>query len=449
MFEFSLKNLPVFSQIRRFIVAYSGGLDSHVLLHMVAAKYEEVENLEVVAVHINHGLSKHASSWSAHCAAQCEKLGIPFNSISVDALPDTGESPEAAAREARYRAFTDLVKEGDCLLTAHHQDDQAETLLIQLLRGAGPRGLAAMPLMSDFGKGWHARPLLAVARGELESYAKENKLSWVDDESNFDTGFDRNFLRHKILPLLKKRFPAVSATLSRSASLCAEAADLLADSARNDYRSMLVGDNTFSANALYDLGEIRGRNVLHQWFRDNHYPTPTAAQMQRVWEDVVCTSGESCPLVTWSEVEVRRYRDVIYVSVAKKHHDIDQVLEWDMDEPLVVPGLGQLSCMSHRVKNNTFLLSEKLLAGKVIETRFRQGGEEIQPSGRDGHHSLKKLFQEKGIAPWERDRLPLLFVDDELIAVADLWIADAYTANAGDLGYKINWLPDKHPGGQC
>ena len=449
MLDFSLKKLPVFPQIRRFIVAYSGGLDSHVLLHSVSAKCEEFESPGVVAVHVNHGLSKHASAWSAHCADQCEKLEVSFTDFSVDALPASGESPEAAARTARYRAFADFVREGDCLLTAHHQDDQAETLLIQLLRGAGPRGLAAMPLVSGFSEGWHAGPLLGIARNELEVYAKENNLSWVDDESNFDTGFDRNFLRHEIFPLLKKRFPATAATLSRTSTLCAEAADLLADSARNDYQSMLASDNTFSANALYDFGEIRARNVLHQWFRDNHYPTPTAAQMQRIWEDVVCTSDESCPLVTWSEVEVRRYRDVIYVSMAIKHHNIDQVLRWDMDEPLIVDGLGQLSCISHRAKDNTHLLSEKILAGRAVETRFRQGGEEIKPAGRNGHHSLKKLFQEEGVAPWERDRLPLLFVDDELIAVANLWIADGYTANSGDLGYEICWVPEQKPGGQC
>jgi tRNA(Ile)-lysidine synthase len=446
MFDFSLKNLPIFPQIKRFVVAYSGGMDSHVLLHAISSKYSEPDGIKVMAVHINHGLSENASEWSTHCAAQCEKLGVSYVCLDVDATPDAGESPEAAAREARYLAFAGLVKEGDCLLTAHHQDDQAETLLIQLLRGAGPRGLAAMPLVSDFEPGWHARPLLGVARKELEAYANKHHLNWIDDESNFDTGYDRNFLRHEILPLLKKRFPATASTLSRTSTLCAEAAELLANNARNDYQSTVIGDNRFSANALYDLGEIRVRNVLHQWFRDNNYPTPTAAHMQRIWEDVVCTSDESCPLVTWSEIEVRRYRDVIYVFMSLQSHDAKKVLRWNMDEPLVMDGLGQLSCVSHRAKDNNNLLSEKLLAGRVVETRFRQGGEEIKPAGRNGHHSLKKLFQEEGIVPWERDRLPLLYVDDELIAVADLWISDGYASNTGDLGYEIKWLPEEYIG---
>ena len=446
MLNIPLKDLPIFPQIKRFVVAYSGGMDSHVLLHVIAAKCGELDDVKVMAVHVNHGLSENASEWSVHCANECEKLGVSFVCINVDASPESGESPEAAAREARYLAFAGLVKEGDCLLTAHHQDDQAETLLIQLLRGAGPRGLAAMPHVSDFETGWHARPLLGVVRNELETYASKHNLNWVEDESNFDTGYDRNFLRHEVLPLLKKRFPATASTFSRTSALCAEAAKLLANNARNDYQSTVIGDNRFSADALYDLGEVRVRNILHQWFRDNNYPTPTAAQLQRIWEDVVCTSGESCPLVTWSGVEIRRYRDVVYVFMSLQSHDAKKVLRWNMDEPRVMDGLGQLSCVSHRAKDNNKLLSEKLLPGRVVEARFRQGGEEIKPVGRNGHHSLKKLFQEEGIVPWERDRLPLLYVDDELIAVANLWIADGYVSIAGDLGYEINWLPEECTG---
>ena len=445
MLSISLKNLPIFPQIRRFIVAYSGGLDSHVLLQALATEGEQLGDVTLVAVYVNHGLSPNSNLWAEHCAEQCEELGVKFQQVKVDASPVEGESPEAVAREVRYQAFADLMKEGDCLLTAHHQDDQAETLLIQLLRGAGPRGLAAMPVLTEFASGWHARPMLGVSRSELEAYSKDHGLSWVDDESNFDTGYDRNFLRHKILPLLKKRFPAAAATISRTSQLCAEAADLLANSARSEYQSIDLGENRLSANVLYDLGELCARNVLHQWFRDHKFPTPTAAQMQRIWEDVVCTSDESCPLVTWSEVEVRRYRDVIYVSMAKKPHDIKQVLQWDMVEPLFITEFGQLGCTGYRAKDNFQLLSEKLLAGKTIEVRFRQGGEEIQPAGRRGHHSLKKLFQEEGVPPWERDRLPLLFVDNELIAVADLWVADEFSAEAGDLGFKISWNSEPLP----
>jgi len=212
------------------IIAYSGGLDSHVLLHAVAAMRAELTGCEFIAVHINHGLSEKAGQWTKHCANQCEVLNITFAHINVDAKNKTGESPEAVAREVRYQAFREFMQPGDCLLTAHHQDDQAETLLIQLLRGAGPRGLAAMPYYSDFAEGWHARPLLNFSRDELHEYAQQtfsqNQSAWIDDESNSDTRFDRNFLRHEIIPKLKARFPGMAATLSRSAGLCAEASGL-------------------------------------------------------------------------------------------------------------------------------------------------------------------------------------------------------------------------------
>ena len=163
--------------------------------------------------------------------------------------------------------------------------------------------------------------------------------------------------------------------------------------------------------------------------------------MQRVWEDVVCTADESCPLVSWHGVEVRRYRDVIHVSHELIPHDVQQVLQWSIEDPLVIAGLGLLSSESHRATDESILLSEQQLAGRSVEVRFRQGGEEIQPVGRQGHHSLKKLFQEEGIPPWERERLPLLYLDDDLIAVADLWVAEGYQAQPGSLGYDVLWEP--------
>lgn len=441
MLKIKLQDLPIPPEVNRFIVAYSGGLDSHVLLHALASDRGQLGKAEFIAVYVNHGLSPHADRWAEHCKIQCENLDIHFRQYKVDATPEEGESPEAVAREVRYNVFAEFMGSGDCLLTAHHQDDQAETLLIQLLRGSGPRGLAAMPVVAEFASGWHARPMLGISRSELEAYAKEHDLAWVNDESNFDTGFDRNFLRHEIMPLLKKRFPSAPATLFRTSQLCAEAADLLAETARQDYQNVEIGDNRLSANDLYDIGELRARNLLHQWFRDHGFATPTAAQMQRVWEDVVCTADESCPLVSWNGVEVRRYRDIVFVVRELMPHDINQVLQWDLEESMEITGLGLLSAASQRVAEGQLLLSEQKLAGRKLEIRFRQGGEDIQPVGRQGHHSLKKLFQEEGIPPWERDRLPLLYLDDELVAVADLWIAEGYAAQTESLGYEVRWGP--------
>ena len=437
MLKFSLKNLSAFSQIKRFVVAYSGGLDSHALLHAVAALREALDGREVLALHVNHGLSVNAAEWSAHCAIQCEKLGVPFTNINVDATPEAGESPEAAARDARYQALGEFMQAGDCLLTAHHQDDQAETLLIQLLRGAGPRGLASMPVQTLFASGWHVRPFLALRRDALEAYAREQGLKWIDDDSNFDTGFDRNFLRHEIMPLLKQRFPGVATTLSRSASLCAEAAELLLCNAMNDLVIVRLNEQTLSVSKLQDIGEVRGRNVLHEWVRGRDLPMPSAAQLQRVWEDVIGAGPDSNPVVTWAGGEVRRYRDELFVDKPLALHDADLCLKWDGQGQLPISGLGLLNLEGTIGQG----IAKSALYNKVCDIRFRQGGELLRPAGREGHHALKKLFQEAGIPPWQRDRIPLLYVDDQLLAVAGCWVAHEVAALSGDAGFLLKWSP--------
>ena len=436
--EVSLSDLPFIATVKRFVVAYSGGLDSHVLLHRVAALVNtKQQDKKIVALHINHGLSAQAGQWTTHCALQCEALGVLFKNVDVDAKNMSGESPEAAARAARYQAFRGFMQPGDCLLTAHHQDDQAETLLIQLLRGAGPRGLAAMPSYAEFAKGWHARPLLNFSRDELCDYAQQKGLSWIDDESNSDTRFDRNFLRHEIMPALKSRFPGMAATLSRSANLCAEAAELLAEVAADDQAQMQVDAGCFSVSGLRVLGEVRARNLLHQCYRDRGLPTPSAAQLQCVWEEVIGAAEDSEPVVSWAGGEARRYRDTIFIGTPLPEHDATLTLSWDGTQALSIRGLGELC--GDAVTGQGIAL--QALAGKRLEIRFRQGGEKLRPARREGHHALKKLFQEAGVPPWRRDRIPLLYADGQLLAVAGYWLEHAAAAQADEPGLVLSWAP--------
>jgi tRNA(Ile)-lysidine synthase len=432
-----LSTLPQHADIQRYWVAYSGGLDSHVLLHSLVAEQAQLGDVALHAVHVNHGLSPHAARWATHCAGQCAALDVPLTCLLVDARPTAGESPEAAAREVRYQAFATLLESGDCLLTAHHQDDQAETLLLQLLRGAGPRGLAAMPLQAVFAAGWHMRPLLSVSRAGLEAYAHEHALTWVDDESNFDTGYDRNFLRREILPRLKERFPAAASTLSRSAGLCAEAAELLAHTAQHDLAKLRRDDGTLSVSGLWALGESRARNALHYWIHKQGWPVPSAAQLARIWTDMVGAREDSNPRVLWAGTELRRYRDGLYLSRPLPPHDPRQCWPWNMDRSLELAGLGRLS--------GTLAPGRGLSPHRLAEAsgpwqlRFRQGGERLRPAGRTGHHALKKLLQEAGVPPWQRDRLPLLFVGETLIAVPGLWIAHEFVAVPGESGWEPVW----------
>jgi tRNA(Ile)-lysidine synthase len=435
MITLCLKDLPAFREIKRFVIAYSGGLDSHVLLHSLAVMRAELGGRELLAVHVNHGLSANAQQWSAHCAKQCEPLGITLKQFDFDARAELGESPEAAARDGRYAILASMIEEGDCLLTAHHQDDQAETLLIQLLRGAGPRGLAAMPGFVSFAGGWHARPLLGYSRDELQDYAQQAQLSWIDDESNSDTRFDRNFLRHDILPRLKARFPGMNATLSRSATLCAEAAELLVGAAQADLSQVQLDVQSVSVSGLQTLGEVRARNLLHQWCRDRGLPTPSAAQLQCVWDGVIGAGPESEPVVRWPGGEARRYRDALFVGSPLSAHDVALRLPWDLQHGLSIPALGELR--GERVMGQG--ISASALESGTIEIRFRQGGEQLRPAGRLGHHSLKKLFQEAGIPPWRRDRIPLIYDGEQLLAVAGLWVAHEAAAQADEPGVILNW----------
>ena len=435
MFTLCLKDLPTFREIKRFVIAYSGGLDSHVLLHAIIAMRAELGERELLAVHVNHGLSANAQQWTTHCAKQCKQLGITLEQFDIDARAEVGESPEAAARDGRYAIIAAMIEEGDCLLTAHHQDDQAETLLIQLLRGAGPRGLAAMPNFVPFAEGWHARPLLGYSRDELLDYAQQAQLSWIDDESNCDTRFDRNFLRHDILPRLKARFPGMNSTLSRSANLCAEAVELLLSAAKADLSQVLLDAQSVSVSGLQTLGEVRARNLLHQWCRDRGLPTPSAAQLQCVWMEVIGAGADSAPVVSWSGGEARRYRDVLVIRSPLAVHDVSVRLPWDAQRALSIPGLGELR--GEQEAGQGVALSA--LAGKNLEIRFRQGGEKLRPVGRAGHHALKKLFQEAGTPPWMRDRIPLLYSGDQLLAVAGYWVAHEAAARPDESGVRLVW----------
>lgn len=430
-----LAALPAEIGIRRYWLAFSGGLDSLVLLHAMAALRERLDGVELRAVHVDHGLSPNAGRWSAQCAEQCAVLCVPFELHRVNAKAQAGESPEAAARNARYEVLAMLVEEGDCLLTAHHQDDQAETLLLQLLRGAGPKGLAAMPPLVKFAQGWHARPLLNFRREDLRDYADTNGLHWVEDESNFDTGYDRNFLRHEIFPRLKERFPGAAATISRSARLCAEAAEVLAESAQRDLVAVRIDARSLSVSRLRALGEARAARVLHEWINQQDLPTPTAAQTAAVWREVICAAEDATPLVRWEGGEARRYRDGLFAQAPLPALDSCREFFWDLRTDLEIPGLGTLSATTTQGDG----LDASRLEGQTVRVAFRQGGESLRPKGRKETHSLKHLLQEAGVPPWRRERIPLLWHDDELIAVVGFWVSEEYSARPDAPGMKVEF----------
>lgn len=429
--------LRTYPQIRRLIVGYSGGLDSHVLLHLLAAHPAFRLEKNLSAIYIDHALQPASVAWGDHCARICSELAVPFKQLRVAVRPAAGESPEAAARRYRYAALAAELSSDTALLTAHHCNDQAETLLLQLLRGAGPHGLAAMPDSARLGPGWLLRPLLEIDRKDLLIYANSHHLTWIEDPTNADPAFERNRLRHQILPLLAAHWPAVNRNLARAARLCAETAEWLDAEAEAD----LAGIVTEQADALHlpalgALREIRQRNVVRYWLRRLGLPIPHHRQLVHALNDSLRAGRDRQPCVRWPGAEIRRYQERLYAMPPLPPHDPYQTFIWKMQAgdwpPLTLSGLGRL-----RMQKTMGMGLRPAALSDTLIVRFRTGGERFHPAGRKHSQQLKKLLQDAGIAPWRRDRLPLVYAGEMLAMVVGLGIAADQAVSANETG----WLP--------
>ena len=434
--EHLLQHLRRQSATPCYQVAFSGGLDSQVLLHALCALRDQLD-AGIAAVHVHHGLQTDADMWELHCQQVCDELSVEYTSLQVDGRPAHGESPEAAARAARYQALAKWLPAGHFLLTAQHQDDQAETLLLQLMRGSGVGGLAAMPVLAKLGAGLHLRPLLDVTRADIQHYATLHKLSWIDDPSNQDTTFDRNYLRHQVLPALRHRWPAVSSSLSRSAAHCAEANGLIGQLAESDLQGIMDKQaQTLAVPGLVTLPADRQRSVLRAWLKCRTGSTPSTAVLARIVNDILHSRPDAGPCVRWDRYEVRRYREAMYCLPQSANRHVTAVLDWSLSEPLTLPGAGGV--LTATPVSGAGMRRSDASAGGVHVT-WRKGGERCLPAGRGHHHSLKKLFQEQGIPPWERDRIPLIYIQDQLAMVPGLWVCEPFQAGPAEPGVLIDW----------
>lgn len=391
-------------------LAFSGGLDSTVLLHLLVRLGRRHRLPPLTALHVHHGLQRVADDWPEHCRQVCARLGVPLQVLRVRV--EAGASLERAAREARYRVFAELLGEGELLLTAQHQDDQAETLLFRLLRGAGVRGLAAMPGMRPLGRGRLLRPLLEVSRGELERYAVAQGLRWVEDPSNRDQHFSRNFLRHRVLPLLAERWPQATRSMARSAAHMAEARELLDDLARLDLA--VAGDEgdfswlglpSLALAPLLGLSPARQRNALRHWLEP--FTLLPDTDHWAGWEALCKAAPEAAPVWRLARGEVQRGAGRIWWLAGDWLQPPVGPLSWsEPTVPLALPGNGCLQLQGRG-------------PGGPLEVRYRQGGEVLAVAGR-GHRDLKRLLNERGLPGFVRGRLPLLYRGAELLAVAAL-----------------------------
>ncbi len=384
-------------------VAYSGGLDSTVLLHFLA-HYDPRFRLR--AVHIHHGLQALADEWAEKCARFAASLGVGFEllRVQVDGLDPAG--PEAAARNARYEALRGLMQPGDCLATAHHRDDQAETVLLRLLRGSGVQGLSAMRVLRTLPPGWLWRPFLQLPRERLYGYAQEQGLRWIEDPHNRDPRYARSWLRSELTPLLRERFPQVEESLARTARLAGEAAALLDELAALDLPAARQGE-ALGVAALLALDAARRHNLLRWWLRQHGFEMPAAELLERVEREVLAAAEDAEPLLGWAGCELRRYRDRLYAMTPLPPAPAAQpALAWIGEQLPLPPGCGRLQ------------LPQPPPQG--LRVSFMRGGERFKPAGSAHSRTLKNLFQEAGVPPWVRLRTPLVEAAGELVYVAGI-----------------------------
>lgn len=412
------------------VVAFSGGLDSTVLLAL-AVRFAKEQGVAVRAVHIKHGLQAVGDAWPAHCAKVAAELGVSCDTIEVQVQLGPRISVEAAARQARYQAFSQAMNEHDILLTGHHLDDQAETLLLALKRGAGLAGLASMPLKRAFGPGQQWRPLLASSRQSLAVFAEQAGLQWVEDPSNSKSDFDRNFLRNRIFPLLLAQWPSFSHTVARSAQLCAEQMTLASEIAASDVAPLMNPHGGLQVAGLQALSVARRNNALRYWLQQQAVQT-SRVQLATLWQEVALARADASPCMVLGQQQLRRYQGVLYVveEQVKPQPLTDLVSEQWLDA-----GVGWLRL--RWVEQGATLFGELDLT--QLQLAFNQPGLRAQPVGRVGSRPLKKLWQEYAIPPWLRPQMPLLIGGEQLIAVPGLFVSAPYSPLASAPGWQLDW----------
>jgi tRNA(Ile)-lysidine synthase len=415
-------------------VAYSGGLDSTVLLHALARAIADRAHYRMRAAHVDHQLHRDSASWREQCRHVAQSLRVEFVPLIVNVTASAEVGVEAAAREVRYAALREILKPNEVLLTAHHADDQLETMLLALMRGAGLRGLSGVPSVQIFGGGWLARPLLDFGRAELEAWARAEKLEWLHDPANDNTGFDRNFLRHRVLPVLDERWPAAAHSATRSTAHLREAGRLLDVLAAADLATVAIGSCLGMAR-LANLAPARRRNVLRHWIRQQGMRVPSTRKLATIERDLLVAREDRLPCVEWDGVQVRRHRGLLYCLRQRPPFEPADTLTWNVSQVLELPAqLGRLRML----RDATGGLAAARLPD-AVQVHFRTGGEELQPAGDAHHRKLKKLLQDARVLPWWRDRVPLIYVAHSLVAVGDLWIADEFAARAGEAALRIVW----------
>ena len=390
-------------------VAYSGGPDSTALLHALA-QLPAARERGLRALHVDHGLHADSAAWAEQCRRFCAGLELPCEVVRVHVESQRGEGVEAAARHARYAAFAAQLRAGEALLLAHHRDDQAETVLLKLLRGAGPEGLGGMRERRPLGAGTLWRPLLHdITRAQLHDYVVAHGLPCIDDPSNADTRLARNQLRHEILPRLAAHWPQATDSILHSAALNRAAADAL----RTHWLAAFDALHDAASRSLDAAGWLAlapglREPLLDHWLRARGLPAPTTAQRAQIERQCAARPGQS-PCIRWPGAELHVWKGRLWARAPRPAIDPSWRAPWQ-GESLALPDGGQLT-----------MDNEHARLPAPLTVRLRQGGERIRPAGDAHTRELRDLFQQAALPPWQRLACPLLYEDDTLVAVADRW----------------------------
>ena len=427
----ALDRLPVSTG---WVLGFSGGLDSTVLLHLLLA-YDNHPTL--TAVHVNHGLQSGSGRWLKHCARICAQYDVRFKPVKIRSLTASKTNTEALARDARYAAFREFLGRGATLFTAHHADDQSETLLLNLMRGSGPAGLAAMPELAPFHHGQHARPMLRTSRKDILAYARAHALDWIEDPSNQDAGYDRNFLRHAILPPLRERRPGLDRALSRVAEHQAACARLLAQLAAQDLSALDSGPRGSLPQAgVCRLDRERQANLIRHWLTEQGLPVPPASRMRTLLDQMRPEPDDRVTETQWQDCVVNGWRGRLYARqpFPQPEADFFQRVRSDRSAPLN-NGNGVLTWTP-----DAHGLDDDRIKATELSLRSRKGGERLRIHAGGPSRELKKLYQDAHIPPWERNQRPLLYADECLIAVPGLFM-DADWRSQDGCGLRPEWKP--------
>jgi tRNA(Ile)-lysidine synthase len=415
-------------------IGLSGGIDSVVLLDILS-KLTSSFPFKLSAVYCNHQISPNSHTWENFCEKLCAQYSVKFQAFKLNLI--TGHHGlEAAARQARYAVFTAI--ETDFLALAHHRDDQAETLLLRLLRGAGVKGLSAMaesrPLNQGKSKTVLIRPLIDLSRENLESYAQQNQLNWIEDESNSNIDYRRNFLRHRIFPEIKKYFPFYNATLARASKHFSHSAALLDELAQIDAERLVI-DQKLQLNELLKLSSLRAKNLIRYFFDQRGILMPSERRLDEICAQLLHAQPDAEVCIQHSGFLLRRFKGELYIAPAIQT-DQKLSIQWSGERDLALPGnLGHL----HFSKQPKGEISLKSIEGGIITIRFREGGEKFQPDCKRPRRTLKNLLQEANITPWERVRLPLVFCNEQLIFVPKIGVACEFQNKTDEIGLTLEW----------